>query len=98
MSVITYGELRYGIEKKAVGSDALRRLEDLARLIRPAPLPPEAAIAYGAIRASLASRGETIGGNDLWIAAHAIVAGLVLVSNNEREFRRVPGLKLQNWA
>jgi tRNA(fMet)-specific endonuclease VapC len=39
-----------------------------------------------------------IGGNDLWIAAHAMSAGLTLVTNNEREFKRVPGLKLQNWT
>jgi tRNA(fMet)-specific endonuclease VapC len=60
------------------------------------PLPAEAATAYGEIRAALEARGEMIGGNDLWIAAHAKSAGLTLVTNNEREFNRVPGLKLQN--
>ena len=50
------------------------------------------------IRAALESRGEMIGGNDLWIAAHAKAARLVLVTNNEREFRRVPDLKVQNWT
>lgn len=39
-----------------------------------------------------------IGNNDLWIAAHALAANLIVVTNNEREFRRVPGLKVQNWA
>jgi tRNA(fMet)-specific endonuclease VapC len=63
-----------------------------------ASLPEEAASAYGEIRATLEKRGEMIGGNDLWIAAHAKSAGLTLVTNNEREFKRVPGLKLQNWA
>ena len=53
---------------------------------------------YGEIRAALESRGEMIGGNDLWIAAHAKFAGLTFVTNNEREFKRVPGLKLQNWT
>jgi predicted nucleic acid-binding protein len=43
-------------------------------------------------------RGEMVGGNDLWIAAHAKAAGLVLVANNEREFRRIPDLKVQNWT
>jgi predicted nucleic acid-binding protein len=62
------------------------------------PLPGEAATAYGEIRAALEARGEMIGGNDLWIAAHAKSAGLTLVTNNEREFKRVPGLKLQNWT
>jgi len=61
-------------------------------------LPETAAEAYGTIRAQLESRGETIGNNDLWIAAHAIAVGLTLVTNNEREFRRVRGLKIQNWA
>lgn len=65
-------------------------------------LPESAEEAYGSIRAELESRGEMIGNNDLWIAAHAIVAGLTLVTNlvtnNEDEFRRVRGLKIQNWA
>ncbi len=55
-------------------------------------------ITYGEIRAALESRGESIGGSDLWIAAHVKSAGLPLVTKNEREFKRVPGLKLQNWS
>ena len=62
------------------------------------PLPEKAAEIYGFIRADLESRGEMIGNNDLWIAAHALASGLTLVTNNEKEFRRVPGLKVQNWA
>jgi tRNA(fMet)-specific endonuclease VapC len=62
------------------------------------PLPDHSGTAYGEIRATLGSRGERIGGNDLWIAAHAKSAGLILVTNNEREFRRVAGLKIQNWT
>jgi tRNA(fMet)-specific endonuclease VapC len=50
------------------------------------------------IRADLESKGEMIGNNELWIAAHALAAGLTLISNNEKEFRRVRGLKVQNWA
>ena len=61
-------------------------------------LPPQAGQFYGAIRASLEARGEIIGNNDLWIAAHAKAAGLTLVTNNEREFRRIQGLKMQNWV
>jgi tRNA(fMet)-specific endonuclease VapC len=61
-------------------------------------LPGEAAAAYGEIRAALEARGEMIRGNDLWIAAHAKSAGLTLITDNEREFKRVPGLKLQNWT
>ena len=61
-------------------------------------LPPQAGEFYGAIRASLEARGEIIGNNDLWIAAHAKAAGLTLITNNEHEFRRVQGLKIQNWV
>jgi tRNA(fMet)-specific endonuclease VapC len=50
------------------------------------------------LRAELEAKGDTIGNNDLWIAAHAVAAGLTLVTNNEREFRRLRGLKIQNWA
>jgi tRNA(fMet)-specific endonuclease VapC len=98
ISVISYGELIYGIEKKQVGSEALQRLEELTQIIQVMPLPPEAASVYGMIRAKLSASGEVIGANDLWIAAHALVLELVLVTNNEREFRRVPGLKIENWT
>ncbi len=61
-------------------------------------LPETAAESYGTIRAELERKGQVIGNNDLWIAAHAKAAGLTLVTNNEREFRRVRGLKVENWA
>ena len=66
-------------------------------LIHVMPLPAEAGPFYGAIRAALSVRGEMIGANDLWIAAHARAMDLTLVTNNEREFKRVAGLKIQNW-
>ena len=53
---------------------------------------------YGAVRAELEACGRVIGNNDLWIAAHARAAKLILVTNNEREFQRVSGLEVQNWA
>jgi tRNA(fMet)-specific endonuclease VapC len=56
----------------------------------------EASRTYGALRAEL--EGRVIGNNDLWIAAHAKAANMVLVTNNEREFQRVPGLEIENWA
>jgi len=98
LSVITYGELLYGAERSQQRSRALESLARLVSLLSVVPLPEEAAAAYGEIRATLEARGEKIGGNDLWIAAHAKSAGLTLVTNNEREFKRVPGLKLQNWT
>lgn len=98
MSVITYGELIYGIAKKKVGPEPLLRLEELTQIVQVIPLMPETAAVYGAIRAALSAKGEMIGGNDLWIAAHALASKLVLVTNNEREFRRVPDLKIENWT
>ena len=53
---------------------------------------------YGAIRAQLERAGTPIGNNDLWIAAHALALGVTLVSNNTREFERIPKLKLANWV
>ncbi len=98
VSVITYGELLYGAEKSAQRRAAIERLRELVLLLPALPLPEAAAESYGKIRAELESKGEMIGNNDLWIAAHASAADLTLVTNNEREFRRVRGLKLQNWA
>jgi len=98
LSVITYGELIYGIAKKKVGPEPMLRLEELTQIIHVVPLMPATAGVYGSIRAGLSAKGEMIGANDLWIAAHAISADLILVTNNEREFRRVPGLKIENWT
>jgi tRNA(fMet)-specific endonuclease VapC len=98
LSVITYGELIYGVEKSQFREQATRQLAELAGLVPVMELPLEAGQFYGAIRAALEARGEMIGNNDLWIAAHAKAAGLTLVTNNEGEFRRVPGLKIQNWV
>jgi len=98
ISVITSGELLYGAEKSQHRARALEQLEELATLIPVLPLPENAAQTYGTIRRYLEVHGETIGNNDLWIAAHAKAADLILVTNNEREFKRVPGLKVQNWA
>jgi tRNA(fMet)-specific endonuclease VapC len=94
-SVITYGELLYGARKSNRESKARQRINDAATFLQ---LTPDVAETYGLIRAALERQGRVIGSNDLWIAAHAIAAGLVLVTNNEREFRRVPGLNVENWA
>ncbi len=98
LSVITYGELLYGAAKSTQRVDALAKLRELIHLLPAAALPESAAEAYGSLRADLEAKGEMIGNNDLWIAAHALAAGLTLVTNNEKEFRRVRGLKVQNWT
>ncbi len=98
LSVITYGELLYGAVKSAHRTEALERLRELVHVLPALALPEGAAETYGTLRADLEAKGEMIGNNDLWIAAHALAAGLTLVTNNEKEFRRVRGLKVQNWA
>jgi len=98
LSVITFGELMYGVAKSSQREAATQQLQRIAQLVPVLPLPETAASVYGTLRAELESRGQMIGYHDLWIAAHALAAGLTLVTNNEKEFRRVPGLKTQNWA
>jgi tRNA(fMet)-specific endonuclease VapC len=98
LSVITYGELFYGAVKSSQAEAALGQLRELLHWLPALPLPEGAAEVYGTIRFELAAKGEMIGNNDLWIAAHAVASRLTLVTNNEREFRRVRGLKIQNWA
>ena len=98
MSLVTYGELRYGAEKSVRGAEAMATLAQLVELLP--VLEPSVAVGetYGTLRAHLERLGTPIGNNDLWIAAHALALGVTLVSNNTREFARVPKLKLQNWV
>ena len=98
LSVITFGELVYGAEKSTQRVAALELLRELARVLPVLGLPETAAEAYGTIRAELERKGQMIGNNDLWIAAHAKAARLTLVTNTEREFQRVRGLKVENWV
>jgi tRNA(fMet)-specific endonuclease VapC len=98
ISVITWGELLYGAEKSKQRKKVLQLLAEFKTFIPVLPIPESAGNTYGIIRASLESDGQTIGNNDLWIAAHAKAADLTIVTNNEREFRRIPGLKVQNWV
>lgn len=98
ISVITFGELLFGAMKSAKRVEVLATLAELKRALPVLPLGEAAAGVYGELRADLESRGNLIGNNDLWIAAHSLSANLILVTNNEREFSRVRGLKLQNWT
>ncbi len=74
------------------------RIDVFLAAIRPLPLPLEAAAVGGRLRAALRRAGARIGDFDTLIAAHALAARLVLVTNNVREFSRVEGLPLENWA
>ena len=98
MSAVTYGELWHGATRSQRSAEAFAVLERLARAAPVLALDDEAARHYGEIRAALESKGKVIGNNDLWIAAHARSVKLVLVTNNEREFSRVPGLTVENWV
>jgi tRNA(fMet)-specific endonuclease VapC len=97
ISVITWGELLYGAEKSKQRKKALELLAEFKTFVPVMPIPETAGSTYGVIRATLESQGRSIGNNDLWIAAHAKAADLTVVTNNEREFRRIAGLKVQNW-
>jgi tRNA(fMet)-specific endonuclease VapC len=98
MSIITYLELVYGAWKSQHREANLLRLEGLERLIPVLPLDARAGRHYGRMRAELERKGLPIGAYDLLIAAHALALGLTLVTNNAREFRRVPQLIVENWA
>jgi tRNA(fMet)-specific endonuclease VapC len=98
ISVVTWGELVYGAEKSRHPAKSFAGLEDLATLVPILHLPEEAGRIYGIIRAGLEMRGIMIASNDAWIAAHARALGATLITNNEREFRRVDGLKVENWV
>lgn len=98
LSSITLAELLHGAEKSAFPSRNLAVVEDFCSRLDVLPYGPKAALHYGQIRAALERDGRTIGVNDLHIAAHARSEGLTLVSNNLREFERVPGLLTDNWV
>lgn len=98
MSAINYGELYYGSEKSAHPKQAHVALEALVGVIPILPVPLEAAKHYGHIRAFLEKKGKIIGNNDLWIAAHCLTLNVTLVTNNVREFQRVPKLRVENWV
>ncbi|MGD9017203.1 MAG: type II toxin-antitoxin system VapC family toxin [Desulfobacterales bacterium] len=98
ISVITWGELLHGAEKNRQRKETLQQLGEFSSLVPVMPLPENTGKFYGVIRAALESKGKAIGNNDLWIAAHAKAAALTTVTNNEREFKRVPGLKVQKWV
>src|SRR5690606_10872717 len=95
ISSITLAELCYGVEKSAFPERNREALEEFLLPLDVAEFGEEAAGFYGKVRAALTKKGTPIGGNDLLIAGHALALGVPLVTNNVREFRRVPGLKVE---
>ncbi|MBS1230149.1 MAG: plasmid maintenance protein [Proteobacteria bacterium] len=98
ISSITLAELAHGAEKSSDIPRNTAIVEDFVSRLAVLPYDDKASWHYGNIRTVLEQRGQVIGLNDLHIAAHARSHGLTLVSNNLREFERVPGLLLENWV
>lgn len=98
ISAISHSELRFGAEVSPAPQRDRGRLDVFLRHVSVLDYPNDAAAHYAQIRAHLKKRGTIIGANDLLIAAHARCEGLVLVTNNTREFGRVPGLQIENWC
>ena len=97
ISVVTLAEVQFGLEINPLHARVLRRIEALSRVVRALPLGLEVVPHYARLRALLQRQGTPIGPNDLWLAAHALSADRTLVTGNEREFRRVPALRVENW-
>ncbi|MBB6479859.1 tRNA(fMet)-specific endonuclease VapC [Spirochaeta isovalerica] len=98
ISTITLAELMHGVEKSSKPEQNLRNVEDFVTHLDVLHYDDEVAMHYGDIRADLEKKGTVIGVNDLHIAGHARSKGLILVSNNTREFERVEGLRLIDWT
>ena len=98
ISSITYSELIYGAEKSSNVAKNMIALTMFLANIEILPYDENASVTYGLIRAKLEKKGNLIGPLDMLIAAHAKSLNMTLVSNNLKEFKRVDGLKLDNWV
>jgi tRNA(fMet)-specific endonuclease VapC len=98
ISSITYAELMHGVEKSAYPEKNARKVEHFTSRLETLDYSMKAAAHYGDIRSTLEQKGTPIGVNDLHIAGHARSEGLVLVTNNLKEFERVDGLRIENWV
>jgi tRNA(fMet)-specific endonuclease VapC len=97
MSVVTKAELLYGVRMSPDPERDAKAVRGFLTYVEVLDFPEEGADHYADIRAALKRRGQLIGANDLFIAAHARSLGLTLVTNNTNEFSRVDGLALENW-
>jgi tRNA(fMet)-specific endonuclease VapC len=98
ISVITKSELLYGVEVSPRRQQDQAALNAFLNYVDVLDFPDQASIHYAEIRSDLKKRGGMIGANDLFTGAHARGLGLTLVTNNTKEFARVPNLKLENWT
>ena len=98
ISSITLSELFYGVSKSSIPEQNLMALTQFAAPLEILPFGGEAAQYYGDLRACLEKQGTPIGSLDMLIAAHALSFSITLVTNNEKAFKRVPNLKIENWV
>lgn len=98
ISTITLAELEYGAAKSARPRQNQEALRHFVSALQIAAFDKPATESYGKVRAALEKKGHPIGSMDLLIAAHALSLGVRLVTNNEREFKRVPGLRVEDWV
>ncbi len=97
ISSITLAELYFGAEKSARRSDNLQTIEQFVARLEVLPFSEKAAAHYGEIRAALVRVGKIAGPHDMLIGAHARAENLIVVTNNMREFERMPGVRVENW-
>ena len=98
ISSVTWGELIYGAEKSNNPASNLDQLEGFAARLEILPFGDNEAKQFGQVKAELEGKGRVIGAYDMMIAGHARSLGLVLVTNNTREFKRVEGIRVENWS
>jgi tRNA(fMet)-specific endonuclease VapC len=98
ISVITLAELEYGVAKSSRPAKNREALEQFVSPLDVAPFDRAATAAYGRLRTALEKKGQPIGSMDLLIAAHALSLNVRLITHNVKEFGRVPGLRIEDWA
>lgn len=98
LSVITYGELIYGARKSKSFEKNLAKVHRLIEILPVINISPSIMDTFGELKASLEKRGMILDDMDLLIASTALTHNLVLVTNNEKHFRRINGLEIENWA
>jgi len=98
ISTVTLGELHYGAEKSARRVENLTAIAHFVARLQVLPFTDKAAAHYGQLRAELERAGTPCGPHDMQIGGHARSEGLIVVTNNMREFARMPGLRVENWV
>lgn len=98
ISSVTWGELVFGVERSSRPEQNQADIDGLAARLEVLSFDDKAATQFGQVRAELLKNGQPIGPYDMMIAGHARSLGLILVTNNTREFSRVAGLRLEDWV